>query len=83
MAHTGTQLRIAASGPGAQRVIGLTDQTDNFYTIAGALGLGHFHRMRSRRCPTTALTEGLCSPTASSPRPNRLASTATLCSATS
>lgn len=39
MDHTGTQLRIAASGPGAQRVIGLTDQTDNFYTIAGALGL--------------------------------------------
>lgn len=39
MSHTGTQLRIAASGPGAQRVIGLSDQTDNFYTIAGALGL--------------------------------------------
>ena len=39
MAHTGTQLRIAASGPGASRVDGLTDQTDNFYTIAGALGL--------------------------------------------
>lgn len=39
MEHTGTQLRIAASGSGAQRVIGLTDQTDNFYTIAGALGL--------------------------------------------
>lgn len=39
MEHTGTQLRIAASGPGAQRVIGLTDQTDNFYTIAGTLGL--------------------------------------------
>lgn len=39
MEHTGTQLRIAASGPGVQRVIGLTDQTDNFYTIAGALGL--------------------------------------------
>lgn len=39
MEHTGTQLRIAASGPGAQCVIGLTDQTDNFYTIAGALGL--------------------------------------------
>lgn len=39
MAHTGTQLRIAASGPGAQRVIGLTDQTDNFYTIANTLGL--------------------------------------------
>ena len=39
MAHTGTQLRVAASGPGAQRVIGLTDQTDNFYTIANTLGL--------------------------------------------
>ena len=36
MSHTGTQLRIAASGPGASRVDGLTDQTDNFYTIAGA-----------------------------------------------
>ena len=39
MEHTGTQLRIAASGPGASRVTGLTDQTDNFYTIAAALGL--------------------------------------------
>ena len=39
MSHTGTQLRIAASGPGASRVDGLTDQTDNFYTIAHALGL--------------------------------------------
>lgn len=39
MSHTGTQLRIAASGPGASRVDGLTDQTDNFYTIAYALGL--------------------------------------------
>lgn len=39
MSHTGTQLRIAASGPGAQRVNGLTDQTDNFYTIAKTLGL--------------------------------------------
>ena len=39
MEHTGTQLRIAASGPGAQRVTGLTDQTDNFYTIANTLGL--------------------------------------------
>ncbi|MBW3079479.1 alkaline phosphatase [Bifidobacterium simiiventris] len=39
MSHTGTQLRIAASGPSASRVDGLTDQTDNFYTIANALGL--------------------------------------------
>ena len=37
--HTGTQLRIAASGPGASRVDGLTDQTDNFFTIAKTLGL--------------------------------------------
>lgn len=39
MSHTGTQLRIAASGPGASRVDGLTDQTDNFFTIAKTLGL--------------------------------------------
>ena len=39
MSHTGTQLRIAASGPNASRVDGLTDQTDNFYTIGNALGL--------------------------------------------
>ena len=45
MEHTGTQLRIAASGPGAQRVIGLTDQTDNFYTDRRRLGPGHFRRI--------------------------------------
>lgn len=37
--HTGTQLRIAASGPGASRVNGLTDESDNFFTIAKTLGL--------------------------------------------
>lgn len=37
--HTGTQLRVAAYGPGADGVLGLTDQTDLFYTITGALGL--------------------------------------------
>jgi alkaline phosphatase len=37
--HTGSQLRIAAYGPGSARVVGLTDQTDNFFTIADALGL--------------------------------------------
>ena len=37
--HTGAQLRIAAYGPGAANVTGLTDQTDLFFTIAGALGL--------------------------------------------
>lgn len=37
--HTGTQLRIAAYGPRAANVLGLTDQTDLFYTIGYALGL--------------------------------------------
>lgn len=37
--HTGTQLRIAAYGPGAANATGLTDQTDLHFTIAGALGL--------------------------------------------
>jgi alkaline phosphatase len=37
--HTGTQLRIAAYGPGAANVVGLTDQTDTFFTIANALRL--------------------------------------------
>ena len=38
--HTGTQVRIAAFGPGAERVLGLTDQTDTFVTISELLGLG-------------------------------------------
>lgn len=37
--HTGTQLRIAAYGPGALNVLGLTDQTDLFFTIRDVLGL--------------------------------------------
>ncbi|MCT4704388.1 alkaline phosphatase [Enterobacteriaceae bacterium H16N7] len=37
--HTGTQLRIAAYGPGAANVVGLTDQTDLFYTMKAALEL--------------------------------------------
>lgn len=37
--HTGAQLRIAAYGPRAANVVGLTDQTDVFFTIADALGL--------------------------------------------
>jgi len=39
MEHTGSQLRIAAYGPHAANVIGLTDQTDLFYTMQAALGL--------------------------------------------
>ncbi|GAA1736278.1 alkaline phosphatase [Luedemannella helvata] len=37
--HTGTQVRIAAQGPQAYRVLGLTDQTDLFDTLAAALGV--------------------------------------------
>ncbi|HEM6715661.1 TPA: alkaline phosphatase [Citrobacter koseri] len=37
--HTGSQLRIAAYGPHAANVVGLTDQTDLFYTMKAALGL--------------------------------------------
>ncbi|MEP7089497.1 MAG: alkaline phosphatase [Nocardioidaceae bacterium] len=38
--HTGTQVRIAGYGPRAANVVGLTDQTDLFSTIAEALKLG-------------------------------------------
>ena len=38
--HTGTQVRIAGYGPRAANVVGLTDQTDLFATIADALRLG-------------------------------------------
>jgi alkaline phosphatase len=37
--HTGTQLRVAGYGPGAANVVGLIDQTDNFFTIANVLQL--------------------------------------------
>jgi alkaline phosphatase len=37
--HTGAQLRVAAYGPRAANVTGLTDQTDLFYTIRDALEL--------------------------------------------
>ena len=37
--HTGTQLRIAAYGPSAANVVGLTDQSDLFFTMVRALGL--------------------------------------------
>lgn len=37
--HTGAQLRVAAYGPGAANVTGLTDQTDLFFTIRDALRL--------------------------------------------
>jgi len=37
--HTGTQLRIAAFGPHAANVVGLTDQTDLFYTMRDAMAI--------------------------------------------
>ncbi|MET9417504.1 alkaline phosphatase [Streptomyces klenkii] len=37
--HTGTEVRIAAQGPQAERVLGVTDQTELFTTIRTALAL--------------------------------------------
>jgi alkaline phosphatase len=37
--HTGSQVRIAAQGPQAANVLGVTDQTDLFHMIARALAL--------------------------------------------
>ena len=37
--HTGTQVRIAAGGPQAANVLGVTNQTDLFFTMSRALGV--------------------------------------------
>ncbi|HEX5143861.1 MAG TPA: alkaline phosphatase [Mycobacterium sp.] len=37
--HTGTQVRVGAFGPRAANVVGLTDQTDLFFTMTDALGI--------------------------------------------
>jgi len=37
--HTGSQVRIAAQGPRAAAVVGITNQTDLFHTMTRALGL--------------------------------------------
>jgi alkaline phosphatase/streptomycin-6-phosphatase len=37
--HTGAEVRIAAQGPQAASVVGVTNQTDLFHTMARALGL--------------------------------------------
>jgi alkaline phosphatase len=37
--HTGSEVRIAAQGPQAASVVGVTNQTDLFHTMARALGL--------------------------------------------
>jgi alkaline phosphatase len=36
---TGTEVRLAAAGPQAANVLGITDQTDLFHTMARALGV--------------------------------------------
>lgn len=36
--HTGTQVRIAAQGPQADKVVGVIDQTDLFHIMARAIG---------------------------------------------
>lgn len=38
--HTGTQIRVAASGPQAHRVEGVTNQTDLFTTMTKAMSIG-------------------------------------------
>jgi alkaline phosphatase/streptomycin-6-phosphatase len=38
--HTGSEVRIAAQGPQAARVLGITNQTDLFHTFAAAMGIG-------------------------------------------
>lgn len=37
--HTGTEIRVAAQGPQAANVLGITNQTDLFHTMARALGV--------------------------------------------
>ncbi|BCJ42045.1 alkaline phosphatase [Actinoplanes ianthinogenes] len=37
--HTGTEVRIAAGGPQAANVLGVTNQTDLFFTMKRALGI--------------------------------------------
>jgi alkaline phosphatase len=37
--HTGTEVRIAAQGPQGANVVGVTNQTDLFHTMARTLGL--------------------------------------------
>ncbi|WP_344057855.1 alkaline phosphatase [Microbacterium pumilum] len=47
--HTGTQVRIAGFGPGAANIVGLTDQTDTFFTLSEVLGLNPDTRALSRK----------------------------------
>lgn len=55
--HTGSQVRIAGYGPGAANVIGLTDQSDTFFTIANALKLNRDLTSLSQDATITAPAE--------------------------
>lgn len=52
--HTGSQLRIAGYGPGAANIVGLTDQTDTFFTMANALKLNRDIDAQSTRAKAVA-----------------------------
>ncbi len=56
--HTGTQIRLAAQGPSAERVLGKTDQTDLFYTMADAMGLDSSAAASTATDPTMPETGG-------------------------
>lgn len=58
--HTGSQLRVAGYGPGAANVVGLTDQTDLFFTAANTLGL-------NRDLPALSAAATLTAPAAVTP----------------
>ena len=69
--HTGAQLRVAASGPGAANVTGQIDQTDLFFLVNNALGIdGIDHKLtfenkmqqddsQAERSSTSSLIGGL------------------------
>ena len=79
--HTGSQLRVAAYGPGAANFSGLTDQTDMFFTIRNVLGLEGAQALDvPAPTPTTTVTAApQPAPTVTvtaSPEPSALAATA-------
>jgi alkaline phosphatase len=55
--HTGSQVRIAGYGPGAANVVGLTDQTDLFFTAAGSLDLSQNFAALSGQATVTVPAE--------------------------
>ena len=59
--HTGAQLRVAASGPGAANVTGQIDQTDLFFLVNNALGIdgiNHGLTFENKMQPDNASADG-------------------------